>query len=69
MRGARTSLHNLQVTIVDTVSEGNIVVARLHWHGMTSIGQAIEHGTLDLLLVQNGRVAEHWGAEAWVKAF
>lgn len=66
--GARTSLRNLTVTIVDTVSEGNKVVARLHWQGTTATGQQIERETIDMLRVHNGQVVEHWGAEAWVKS-
>ena len=66
VRGARDGLRNLKVTIVDTVADESKVAARLHWEGTTATGQHIERETIELLHVRNGKVAEYWGAEAWL---
>jgi predicted SnoaL-like aldol condensation-catalyzing enzyme len=65
--GARTSLPNLQVTIKALVAEGDTVVARLYWQSTHPAGKTIERETIDMLRFVNGKVAEHWGAEAWRK--
>ncbi len=63
--GARKSLPSLHVTIEDIIAEGDTVVARLHWHSTHPAGKNIDRETIDILRFVNGKVVEHWGAEAW----
>jgi predicted SnoaL-like aldol condensation-catalyzing enzyme len=61
---ARESLPNLVVNIVGgLIVEGDKVDARLSW-----ISDNVERETLEILRIEDGKVAEHWGAEAWSKA-
>ena len=62
---ARKSLSGLKVTIEDTISEENKITARLHWLGVNSQGNKVHRETIDILLFENGKAVEHWGAEAW----
>lgn len=61
---ARRSLPNLQVSIEDVIAEDDKLAARLRWHGADAHGRTIERETIEILRFSNGRVAEHWGAEA-----
>ena len=63
---ARTSLPNLQVMIEALIAEGDSVVARLHWHSAQPTGKVIDRETIDMLRFVQGKVVEHWGAEAWM---
>ncbi|HEU5369640.1 MAG TPA: ester cyclase [Ktedonobacterales bacterium] len=65
--GARASLPNLQVTIEALIAEGESVAARLHWHSAHPSGNVIDRETIDMLRFVDGKVVEHWGAEAWAK--
>jgi len=62
---ARRSLPNLQVSIEDVIVEGDKLAARLRWHSADAQGRTIDRETIEILRFSNGRVAEHWGAEAW----
>jgi predicted SnoaL-like aldol condensation-catalyzing enzyme len=62
---ARASLPNLWVTIEALIAEGDTVAARLHWHSAHPAGKTIDRETIDMLRFAHGKVAEHWGAEAW----
>lgn len=62
--GARASLPNLVVCIMDEViADGDKIACRLFWTSDT-----LERETLEILRVENGKVAEHWGAEAWSRS-
>lgn len=63
--GARKSLPNLRVTIEDVIAEGDTVVARLQWHSTNPAEKNVDRETIDILRFFNGKVVEHWGAEAW----
>ena len=65
VRGARTSLLKLKVTIEDLIAEDDKVVARLQWHSTDPAGKKIDRETIDILRLANGQVVEHWGAESW----
>ncbi len=62
---ARASMPNLQVTIEALVAEGDTAAARLHWHSAEPAGKTIDRETIDMLRFAQGKVSEHWGAEAW----
>lgn len=64
--GARKSLPNLQVTVEALIAEGDTVVVRLHWHSTHPAGKIIDRETIDMLRFADGKVVEHWGAEAWM---
>ena len=68
VNGARKSLNNLNVTIEDIIADDKSVVARLRWHATDDSGKKIERETIDMLRIQNNKVAEHWGAEEWRKS-
>jgi predicted SnoaL-like aldol condensation-catalyzing enzyme len=60
---ARKSLPNLTVNIVDGfIVDGDKVACRLSWFSDNA-----ERETLEILRIESGKVAEHWGAEAWRK--
>jgi predicted SnoaL-like aldol condensation-catalyzing enzyme len=61
---ARRSLPNLQVSIEDVIVEGDKLRARLRWHSPDALGRTLDRETIETLRFSNGRVAEHWGAEA-----
>ena len=63
--GARKSLPQLHVTIEDMLAERDTVALRLHWQSTHPDGNTIDRETIDLLRYVNGKVVEHWGAEAW----
>lgn len=65
---ARKSLPQLQVTIEDMLAENDTVALRLHWRSTPPAGKTIDRETLDILRYVNGKVVEHWGAEAWTTA-
>jgi len=60
---ARKSLSNLVVTVKDTIVEENKICARLNWKGNNKAGIAVERETIDILLIENGKITAHWGAE------
>ena len=60
----RGSLPQLQVTIKDLISEEDKVVGRLRWRLVDLAGKEIDRETIDILRLVNGKVVEHWGAEA-----
>jgi predicted SnoaL-like aldol condensation-catalyzing enzyme len=62
---ARRVLAHLHVTIEDLIAEGNRVAARLRWSSVDHAGAKMERETLEVLRIENGKVIEHWGAEAW----
>src|SRR5260370_2059209 len=63
--GARKSLQNLRVTVEDVIAEDDKVTTRLHWHSTHPTGKNVDRETIDILRFVNGKVVEHWGAEAW----
>jgi len=67
VRNVRESVQKVEVTIKDLIIEENKVVGRLHWHIIDRAGKEIHRETIDILRLVDGRVLEHWGAEAWRK--
>jgi predicted SnoaL-like aldol condensation-catalyzing enzyme len=58
---ARKSLPDLKVAIQEPfLAEDDKVAARFHWSSDNA-----ERETIELLRIQDGQVAEHWGAEVW----
>ena len=58
---ARDSMPGLQVNnIGPIIAENDMVVGRMYWSSKT-----VEHETIEILRIENGRFAEHWGAKAW----
>lgn len=56
---ARRTLPGLTVRVADTViGDGDTVAARLVWVSDCGVRE-----TLEMLRVEDGKVAEHWGAE------
>ena len=63
--GARRFLPNLQVTVEDIFAEDEKVTIRLHWHSTHPTGKQVDRETIEILHFVQGKVVEHWGAEAW----
>jgi len=58
---ARDNLPNLKVAVVGPViADGDMVAARLSWSSDKN-----ERETLEILRIEDGKFAEHWGAKAW----
>jgi predicted ester cyclase len=53
----------LRIEVEDEVSEGDRVAARLRWTFRGEAGQLVQRRTIELLRVEHGRAAEHWGAK------
>jgi predicted ester cyclase len=58
---ARIAMPELHVAVEDLVTEGDRIVARLRWRGKSVAGQELERQTIDVLRIEGGRLAEHWG--------
>lgn len=63
--GARKSLPNLKITIEDMFADGDKIVGRLQWYSIDSTSKKVERETIDILLIVDGKISEHWGAEEW----
>lgn len=61
----RQYVRKLNVTIEDLIGEDDKVVGRLGWQITDLAGKTIHRETIDILRFVNGKVIEHWGAEAW----
>ena len=53
-----------EVTIEDIFGTPDRAVARIRWQGRRPNGERVERETIDIIRVENGRAAEHWGARA-----
>src|SRR5438445_13774929 len=65
VQAARSSFTELDVRIVDVLSDGDEVAARLRWHGTSARG-VVDRETIDILRFENGKAVEHWGARLWI---
>ena len=60
---------DLSVTIEDEFAEGDRVFLRTHWHGthqgefmgVEPTGREVDFGSMDEVVIQDGRLKEHWG--------
>ena len=67
----RTAFPDVHVTIDDMIAEGDKVVTRSHWRGthqggffgVPATGKEFTLTSTDILRIQRGKVAEHWGNE------
>jgi steroid delta-isomerase-like uncharacterized protein len=65
----RSAFPDLQVTTEDIFSEGDRVAIRSTWRGtqqgaflgIAPTGRSVTFEATDILRVENGRIAEHWG--------
>jgi predicted SnoaL-like aldol condensation-catalyzing enzyme len=56
----------LNLLIEDLVTDGERAAARIRWqHQPYDGGDTVERETIDIIRVENGKAAEHWGAKAW----
>jgi predicted SnoaL-like aldol condensation-catalyzing enzyme len=61
---ARSGFSELTTSVLDTVAEGDKVVARIEWRGIRTSGETERRETIDILRVVNGKAVEHWGARS-----
>ena len=47
------------------IAEGDKLVARLRWQSADAHRRTVDRATIEILRFSNGRIAEHWGTEAW----
>jgi hypothetical protein len=55
---------DVRVTIEDLVAAEDKAALRLRWHGLDRAGGTVTRETLELLRFADGRLIEHWGADA-----
>ncbi|HSH22181.1 MAG TPA: nuclear transport factor 2 family protein [Candidatus Caenarcaniphilales bacterium] len=65
VRAARERMRDLKVSIEDLIEQRDRVVARLRWRGTLIDGTRVERETIDIVRVDGGLAAEHWGALSW----
>jgi hypothetical protein len=65
VRGARKYLPNLVVSIEDAFHQNDRIAARLLWTSESEAGEKIRRETIEILRLEDGLIAEHWGAESW----
>ena len=65
---AKANTRRLQVDIQDQVIDEDRIAARLLWRGEDHQGVKLHRETLEILHIRDGKVTEHWGAEAWRSA-
>jgi predicted SnoaL-like aldol condensation-catalyzing enzyme len=61
---ARAAYAAIEVTIEDVVADESKVAARLHWRHIKDSGAEVRRQTIEILRIGDGKVLEHWGAEA-----
>ena len=64
VRVVRSAYAELDVRIEDVLIDEDKVAARLRWSGIRD-GRSVERETIDILRIDRGRIAEHWGARLW----
>jgi steroid delta-isomerase-like uncharacterized protein len=72
----RVAIPDLSVQIHDQVAEGDRVTTRKTFHGtfsadlmgLPSTGKAIAVEVMDLFVVRDGRLVEHWGMNTFAQA-
>ena len=71
LRLFRDAFPDVHMTIDDMIAEGDKVVVRSHWQGthrgeffgVPPTGKTFTLTSTDILRIENGQVAEHWGNE------
>ncbi len=66
----RRAFPDLHYTIVDTISEGDQVVARSYWEGtnkgefmgLAPTGKRVRVDQIDISRFSDGKIVEHWGS-------
>lgn len=61
---ARSGYESLEVSIDDLIGGADRTAARLRWVGVRPGGQTEERQTIEIVRVEDGRAAEHWGAHS-----
>lgn len=71
LRMFRAAFPDMHATIDDMIAEDDKVVTRTHWHGThqgeffgaPATGKEFTLTSTDILRIEDGKVAEHWGNE------